>query len=641
MQEDELLRHAVTRFGDRAWATVANDVPGRSSKSCSDRWRNFLSPDIEHPRKSPFTEWEVAVVVQAQTRYGNNWKAISMLLPGRTNRAVKNLFVGNLKWGARLPEIRNRYLEMSMSLEELLEIKPEHAGGPVRPRPGASIPTGSGSPSSMRAASTSSAGSAWASDITDQPLSGSPASAGTHHHADRRRRGEHPEHMAGQSPTLCKRRRAVPSPVAIPHHHHLQHGSASYSPTVVPHPGALGPSGPSGLGSPSLMGLGDIGPSTGVSSAPAALVDPSMLPNNAGVLVPLAVAVKQRISGNGSEPNGMMMPGLQMQMPLDEGSPRLASAGVLGNAGYMTAGRVQLQGMNSGLGLGLGRSNSLPGLPALVMGQMPRPQQQQQQQPQGAHSMMVGRVSSWHPGCISSPVDPSTVAAMGGSCSSSPFAPYSGAVGSLMAMGGMQPQTQRVLMPGTGLPSLNMTGIKQDPMAIDAGPHVAASLAGAAGLVIPGSPTALPQNILQDMKSNDSAALQQMLDGIFDEGDDVLSEPNLAKLVPDASQLHPAGNQQQLQQPQLQPAAIEKHELVSGPCPVPEAANALGPMPPVAAKHERVADISGGGWGSGGGLIGCGSGSGALVGLAKDGSLTPADLLESCGIVEDLIPADI
>ena len=38
------------------------------------RWRNFLSPDIEHPRKIPFTDWEIAVVVQAQHRYGNNWK---------------------------------------------------------------------------------------------------------------------------------------------------------------------------------------------------------------------------------------------------------------------------------------------------------------------------------------------------------------------------------------------------------------------------------------------------------------------------------------------------------------------------------------------------------------------------------------
>lgn len=38
LQEDELLRQAVAKFGDRAWATVANDVPGRSSKSCSDRY---------------------------------------------------------------------------------------------------------------------------------------------------------------------------------------------------------------------------------------------------------------------------------------------------------------------------------------------------------------------------------------------------------------------------------------------------------------------------------------------------------------------------------------------------------------------------------------------------------------------------
>ena len=32
-----MLRAAVKKYGDRAWATVANDVPGRSSKSCSDR----------------------------------------------------------------------------------------------------------------------------------------------------------------------------------------------------------------------------------------------------------------------------------------------------------------------------------------------------------------------------------------------------------------------------------------------------------------------------------------------------------------------------------------------------------------------------------------------------------------------------
>jgi len=100
-----------------------------------------------------------------------------MLLPGRTNRAVKNLFVGNLKWGARLPEIQNRYLENKTPLEDLLEVTPDYPGGPPKERPGLLMGGvqrfglgGTASPSSLVAASTSSAGSAWASDMTEQAL---------------------------------------------------------------------------------------------------------------------------------------------------------------------------------------------------------------------------------------------------------------------------------------------------------------------------------------------------------------------------------------------------------------------------------------------------------------------------------------
>jgi hypothetical protein len=71
-----------------AWCTICAQVPTLTTAMCM-HFCHFFS-------------------AQSQTRYGNNWKAISLLLPGRTNRAVKNLFVGNLKWGARLPEIRNR-----------------------------------------------------------------------------------------------------------------------------------------------------------------------------------------------------------------------------------------------------------------------------------------------------------------------------------------------------------------------------------------------------------------------------------------------------------------------------------------------------------------------------------------------------
>ena len=58
-----------------------------------------------------------------------------------------------------------------MSLEELLVIKPDCPGGPPRYRSGAESP-------SYNEVSTSSGGSAWASENTDQPCAGSPAAVG-------------------------------------------------------------------------------------------------------------------------------------------------------------------------------------------------------------------------------------------------------------------------------------------------------------------------------------------------------------------------------------------------------------------------------------------------------------------------------
>jgi hypothetical protein len=65
----------------------------------------------------------------------------------------------------------SRYLEHKMELEDLLEIKPDTPGGPPRYRSGADSP-------SYNEVSTSSGGSAWASETTDQPLAGSPAALG-------------------------------------------------------------------------------------------------------------------------------------------------------------------------------------------------------------------------------------------------------------------------------------------------------------------------------------------------------------------------------------------------------------------------------------------------------------------------------
>jgi len=43
------------------------------------RWRTYLRPDVKHPHLEPFTEWEAAVIVQAQREMGNNWLGEAML----------------------------------------------------------------------------------------------------------------------------------------------------------------------------------------------------------------------------------------------------------------------------------------------------------------------------------------------------------------------------------------------------------------------------------------------------------------------------------------------------------------------------------------------------------------------------------
>jgi hypothetical protein len=43
-----------------------------------------LRPDVKHPHLEPFTEWEAAVIVQAQREMGNNWLGEQQQLQYRT-----------------------------------------------------------------------------------------------------------------------------------------------------------------------------------------------------------------------------------------------------------------------------------------------------------------------------------------------------------------------------------------------------------------------------------------------------------------------------------------------------------------------------------------------------------------------------
>ncbi|GAB4847764.1 hypothetical protein Ancab_026826 [Ancistrocladus abbreviatus] len=85
--EDKNLRQLVEQFGPQNWNTIAENLEGRSGKSCRLRWFNQLDPKIN---RKPFTEAEEEKLLTAHRIHGNKWAQISRLFHGRTDNAVKN-----------------------------------------------------------------------------------------------------------------------------------------------------------------------------------------------------------------------------------------------------------------------------------------------------------------------------------------------------------------------------------------------------------------------------------------------------------------------------------------------------------------------------------------------------------------------
>lgn len=86
-QEDALLTKLESQMPHvfKNWGKLAAHMPGRTSKQCRERWRQYLDPRLN---RSLFSPQEDERLIQLYEKLGKQWSLIAKHLDGRTENSV-------------------------------------------------------------------------------------------------------------------------------------------------------------------------------------------------------------------------------------------------------------------------------------------------------------------------------------------------------------------------------------------------------------------------------------------------------------------------------------------------------------------------------------------------------------------------
>lgn len=85
-KEDAQLIALVGKYGTE-WQPISDEIPGRTTKQCSNRWISHLDPSI---KKGPFEPEEDMLLLTTIQKIGARPSQIAEQMPGRTAEMVKN-----------------------------------------------------------------------------------------------------------------------------------------------------------------------------------------------------------------------------------------------------------------------------------------------------------------------------------------------------------------------------------------------------------------------------------------------------------------------------------------------------------------------------------------------------------------------